>query len=44
MNWRIRIVTNAKKLNNQNDLILETLYLAGGGGGGGGVESAPPHI
>ena len=27
MNWRIRIVTNAKKLNNQNDLILETLYL-----------------
>ena len=39
MNWRIRIVTNAKKLNNQNDLIPETLYLAGGG-----LESAPPHI
>ena len=41
MNWRIRIVTNAKKLNNQNDLIPETLYLAGGGGG---VEYAPPQI
>ena len=41
MNWRIRIVTNAKKLNNQNDLIPETLYLAGerGGRNGGGAKN-----